>query len=451
MLDPSANATISRAILYDPSPEREWLAGEPGIGWDSQLDAFIYPYWLGTGVIPGVQFVCPTGNCTYGPFHTLALDFQCKEMPSNFLEFGCKNTSAEFLSTVGYDGPGTNPNVTSCGYYLNVPNNMPQLMSGYEVTKDGSIGEVLATRFFGLTDVYSDERFFGGSINFPDIKNPVVDFIVASTPGGFDGATKNSTPVASECEIHWVVKKINSTVLNGVLTEEASETLQFSSDLIDPWDDPTDVSVYLANFSMTLPDPFSFTGSTSTFGLDNTTARKVWQVWAEIAPSSFTRPAESNPVKSGPVLKIAWELYPPHLVQVYTPNLPWDTPSNITAHMSEALTVMNQVVRRNTLSQRHRHDVAVGQSFRYVVLVNIRWQWITLPALLLLFALLFLLATVWRSSKDKQQIGVWKTSALAILFNGLGEDVQGFVGAGNKRMGYTREKAKDIKVQLEDD
>jgi len=97
------------------------------------------------------------------------------------------------------------------------------------------------------------------------------------------------------------------------------------------------------------------------------------------------------------------------------------------------------------------HDVAVGQSFRYIVLVHIRWQWITLPIALLLFALAFLLATVWRSTKDAEQIGIWKTSALAILFNGLGEDVQGYVGAGNNGMGYTRRKAKDLKVHLDDD
>jgi len=119
--------------------------------------------------------------------------------------------------------------------------------------------------------------------------------------------------------------------------------------------------------------------------------------------------------------------------------------------MAEAVTVMNQILRRNILSSRHRQDVAVGKAFKEVVIVNIRWQWISLPAILLLFSLLFLIATVVRSSKDEENIGIFKTSALAILFNGLGDDVQAQVGSGNNRMGYTREKARDIKVKLDDD
>jgi len=74
-----------------------------------------------------------------------------------------------------------------------------------------------------------------------------------------------------------------------------------------------------------------------------------------------------------------------------------------------------------------------------------------LPAILLLFSLLFLVATVIRSTKDQDNVGIFKTSALAILFNGLGEDVAAQVGSGNNRMGYTREKARDIKVKLDDD
>jgi hypothetical protein len=130
---------------------------------------------------------------------------------------------------------------------------------------------------------------------------------------------------------------------------------------------------------------------------------------------------------------------------------PWDFPKNATAHLAEAVLAMNQVARHNTLSRTRRHDVAVGVAYRNVVYVDVRWEWITLPVALLVFALFFLLATMYRSSKDKDQIGVWKTSALAVLFNGLGEEVQDYVGHGNKKQGYNRRKARDIKVQLDED
>jgi hypothetical protein len=117
--------------------------------------------------------------------------------------------------------------------------------------------------------------------------------------------------------------------------------------------------------------------------------------------------------------------------------------------MAKAVTGMNQVMRRNTLSETHRHDVAVGIAWKNVVIVRIRWQWITLPVALVVFALIFLTTTIWRNSKEKS-IGVWKTSALAILFNGLGEDVQSFMGSGHEQ-GYVRARAREMKVQLEDD
>jgi hypothetical protein len=130
--------------------------------------------------------------------------------------------------------------------------------------------------------------------------------------------------------------------------------------------------------------------------------------------------------------------------------LPWDAPRNVSQHLSQAVTVMNQVIRRNTLSKSGTHNVSVGRAFAYVIIVHVRWAWISLPAALLLFSLLFLITTVVRSTRDADNVGIWKTSALAILFNGLGDDVQNHVGSGNLSMGYTRARAKELKVHLDD-
>jgi hypothetical protein len=246
-----------------------------------------------------------------GPFHTLAVDFQCTELP-HILDFGCKNTSAEWLTTVAYQGPDKNPNVTSCGYYMQLPNGgLPQLMSGYEILADGTIGEVMSTRFFSLSDIWTNQLFFNGSISYPEVRHLILDFVLASTPGGFDGATQNNTPTVTECELHWVVKKLRSVVTNGRLLGDTLETLEFPSDINTTWD-PSDSDVYRVNFSMTLQDPHSLTGETSVYGMSNITARQVWQAWAVIAPSTFNRPSATNPVKSRPVMKLTW-LYDTHI------------------------------------------------------------------------------------------------------------------------------------------
>lgn len=41
-------------------------------------------------------------------------------------------------------------------------------------------------------DIITNEQFFGGSINFKEVDIPIVDFILASTPGSFDGVLQNS-------------------------------------------------------------------------------------------------------------------------------------------------------------------------------------------------------------------------------------------------------------------
>jgi hypothetical protein len=196
------------------------------------------------------------------------------------------------------------------------------------------------------------------------------------------------------------------------------------------------------------PDLHSPDGPTSKYGVSNVTALKVWEVWAQIAPSTYTRPARDNHITTDDVVKLFWIFNPPHLIKVYEPSLPWDSPANVTDHMSQTVAVMNQIVRRNAKSQSGLYDNAGGTAYKQVVLVRIRWQWITLPAALLVFALVFLLVTIFHSTRDTEQIGIWKTSALAILFNGIGEDVERYVGEGKKEMGYTRQKAHDLKVQL---
>jgi hypothetical protein len=447
VLDTTANATISRAILYDIDPEVQFRNGTDVTPWDTQMDSWLCPYWLKKGSAPGVAFNCPTGNCTYDEFYTLAVDYQCVELP-NVLEFGCKNTSAEWMSTVAYQGPGANPNVSSCGHYLQPEeNSLPQLMSGYELDADGVIGEVLTSRFFPACDLWTNQCFFGkDTLSFPHVKHPIVDFIFASTPGGFDGATRNNTPVVTECEAHWVVKKVQSRVDSGRLSEVALETLEFPSSIDYSWD-PNDSNWYLASFNMILTDPHSFTGNTSTFGLNNVTARKVWQTLTEIAPSSFLRPSASNPVKSGPVMKMNWlDGDPPHLTVVKEPALPWDTPANVTAHMADIVTTMNQVVRRNALSQTNTHTVAVGKAFRYVVFVQVKWEWIVFPAMIWCITLIFLAATMFRSSSNKRKVGVYKNSSLPILLDH--DTAKSQNRAIGRELTSIRKQAKTTEIQL---
>jgi hypothetical protein len=80
-------------------------------------------------------------------------------------------------------------NVNSCGWYL-VPINgdPPILMSGYSTgnssTNSSFVNQALMARATPLRDIFSRKLILNKtSINFPEIWNPIIDFVAAGTPG----------------------------------------------------------------------------------------------------------------------------------------------------------------------------------------------------------------------------------------------------------------------------
>lgn len=424
VLDQTTNATIARAVCYDPPDERQYQGqGYYNIKEDSQIAAFLYPsFFSDSKVRPSIGVSCPTGNCTFSPFRTLSVDYECKPLPSTLLSFACQTSSNEWHSSVAA-GWGNETLIDSCGYFLDVPShpNGSQLMSGYEVTANGTIGDVLTTRLFGLVDVFSTRDYLGGSILFNRTKDRIVDFIIASTPGGFDGVRANHTPVLQECEVHWTIEEIQATVSNGLLLEKTIATLPLSDDKStnSHWDSE-DSAWYTHSPSLKLPDPHSLTGE-STYSLDNTTARKVWQVLAMVVPSVVLQAGADTPIAGQKVMKLVYlnadGPQAPHFATDFGPSSPWDTPHNISAKMAEITTTMNHIIRNNVASVRKHKDAVNGQVFRNVVLVRVRWTWFTFPAVLWCIAVFFLTMTIWKSSNVEKNAGPYKTSLLPMLLD----------------------------------
>ena len=97
-----------------------------------------------------------------------------------------------------------------CGYFVNVTSATPILMSGYLVNaNDSSQGEALLTRALPLVTVPYRLPLWGGSINFKNIRNPTVDFLLVSAANGSAGVYRNETPVAQECVFHGVSRQCN--------------------------------------------------------------------------------------------------------------------------------------------------------------------------------------------------------------------------------------------------
>jgi len=395
-------------------------------------------YIWGQGAVPQTVKDCPTSNCTFPAFESLSVCSACAAMPT-LLERGCYNTTGDWLSGVNPTG-GIVPNITTCGWFWKIRGRTPILMTGYRQNQDGSAGEAMSMRMVPMADLLTRKPLVpGGSINFKNVRNPIADFVVAAVEGGLSGAYQNRTPVVHECELHWCVKSYQSNVWLGDLQETTRKPIEFDSNgADDPW---VSVSEYRPNFTMTIPDPHSGDNGVSVYGLNNVTARQTIQIWDLWLPSTLvgTAPSDSQ------FLKWQWRSSSPSLRRME--DVPWMPPNDIPKFVSNIALATSNTVRRTVNDGSTKADTIQGTAWSERTMVEIRWIWISLPAVLLVGSLIFLVVTIMRSSKEKDTIGVWKTSALAVLLSGVGEEIQDRVGP-QVRVGQARKEARDMKVKL---
>jgi hypothetical protein len=420
---------------------------------DLSMTSAIYPSLLFGKALPLPPVLnCPSSNCTFDPFQSLGVCGTCKEMP-DLLKFGC----FPVLSDWQRDND-TNPflldqnnntlvvNVTTCGYYLMPDGMQPILMTGYstESPVNGKPQELLGGRMVPLRDLWTRQPLYpNGTLAFHEIQNPIADFITAFVPGGGAGAYLNHTPVVHECNVNWCLQTIQSKVDGIHLKEEVTATRRLDTNFVArPWDDPR---VYRPSFNLTVPAISATDGTATNFGVSNITARAVIQAWEIFVPSSWTAFSATGDLFA----KIGWRGSEWRL-EPERAN-PW-LGNNPVQHIQDMAKAMSIALRRTPKATTDDFDLITGKTWEPRVHVHIRWPWIVLPALLLLISFVFLILTMARSSKDDRGIGIWKTSALAVLFNGLGDDVQHMMGGeAPAKMGQARTTAKNLTVHLDQD
>lgn len=449
-------ALLPRALTYEPANTEYWMNGTgPFFAPDLTLQQTMQPFIYSNGSTPDLEVTCPTSNCTWPAFETLALCNFCDDRIISELEYGCYNTSAEWLTDVSdYASYPTNyPSTTQCGWFLNATSDAPVLMTGYTfdpLTK--AQGEVLETRLFPLVDANTKQTSYDGSVLFRDLVNPVLDVIIAHTPGGPAAVLENVRPVAYECAISWCTQTLESTSFEGKLQENATRMVTNNTKAPYAWkvDLETFYYEYDYNVSITPDDQHhhpTLDPQTSnkdlTFTVSNETALNFQFMLDIIMPSFVTNKPNED------VAQIKWYTLNSQGTggAKVTPSLvtPWRN-ENIVRHMERIAEAMTRTIR-NAVNDKNQLETIEGTAWQLKIHVEVRWAWLILPVVLAAISLVFLVVTVAKSSHDIDDVGIWKNSALAILFNGLGDDVQRSVGP-NARMGEIRNKAMDLSVKI---
>ena len=435
----SALGAIPRIVKYEPTYLMEFWQSWETSPCDKNLAPVITEYLYhngtqpiayGNGTRPDIPLSCPTSNCAWPTYETFAVCSSCVDVSDALdLTYTCLNTSIDWTAT--WEGPmldAPRPNGTLCGYFLNATSTTPTFMSGYSIA-DNTTGlvadEALLVRALPLTKFPSKERLFnGGSINFSSIRNPIMDFLIASARNGSESVYRKEPPIVHECLLSWCVKTIKSSYDHGTYHEEVETIFQNTSAGPSPWISfkiPEEEGggqwvEYLENITLIPPqrrldDPAIV--ANAEYGTNNVSASMGSCAFDDFLPSYYTK--VSN--ETLPTLRFKEYENGPFFLRNMKFS-PWLAPNNVTRHVERLANSMTNVIR----SSRSR-EMLSGQAYSTEVYVKIRWEWLTFPIFLLLLSLVFLVSTIVKTSGDGAT-GVWKTSAMPTLIYSLPKGTQ---------------------------
>ncbi|KAF1952533.1 hypothetical protein CC80DRAFT_479345 [Byssothecium circinans] len=426
--------SVAKTFLYKPRLILESRSGSILVQNDQYLRSTLWEYFYDNGTQPipfgnetrpEIPVSCPTSNCTFPEYETLGVCSQCTDISSS-LKFSCRTGRVDWISNLtGLLAKHEYPNGTMCGYFLEDTGTDPILLSGYTTAAisapNGSApaGEALLLRMLPMVDVISREELPNGSVNFKDIRNPISDFLVVAADSA-ERVYRNRTPVAQECVLYWCIKRMKSSYLYGTYKEDVVSAFTNSTPGSSPWksyriDDPSHPGYdyyYTENITITSPS------NRLEYGMTNRTHMNVYSNFNDILPSFLTVANSSA--------KPTFRTRTYAKGQPYYRNLvwnPWIPPNNVTRHIERLAASLTDLIRSNHKS----NQMVEGEAYNIETFVHIKWEWLSFPFALLLLTLVFLIATIIKTSKEgasEAGPGAWKTSALPTLIYSLPKDVQ---------------------------
>ncbi|KAF7190465.1 hypothetical protein HII31_08179 [Pseudocercospora fuligena] len=345
---------------------------------------------------------CPSGNCTWPTSETLAVCSVCHDLSST-LQLSKNETSPLQIYLDGAGGPVMIQNVTRY-----------ELANGLYI--DNADDEAPGTR---MTTFGTGNPAKTASMREIDTLIWSMSMIRVAN----QDAEKNwpsAAPLANECALYYCVKQYNTTVTNGTinqmstiradatrsktswqvldlspypdttLTSSDRESLEFDSE--QSAIQRTDLTLgenynisqsSIDSISQYFQTMLSKTNITGAFGQFNTSTL-----------NGFVLGAIGNPTTQ----------YAPDSVSVL------HNSTDLDATFAAVAESMSNVIRANGDNKLR----TTGQIGIPVTKFQISWPWIALPALVVLFAMLQLIITMWTS----RHIPLWKSSTLATLSRG---------------------------------
>lgn len=454
--------TIPRVSRFESNIPTIFVGGVEASTMDHRLGLIAESFFFNNGTQPVASangsrtdfpFSCPTSKCTWPVYETLGTCSACEDV-SHLLEFACMRTEVDWVANTNSSGSVVDmeyPSSQVCGYFLNISSEHPILMSGYVLDPDTELpGEVLTMRALPLTNLTKLPLYGDGSINFKNYRNTIFDALFVTAADGPSSVYRNETPFAQECVLTWCVKTIESKYEMGRYTEHISRTFINTTKGPFPWisnpvtvdgydtvtiDYVEDINLDVTDYPL---DPEATPRSIGGYGASRTTAFNTMTMFDSVLPSFITVVDNS----SREVMRFDLLVDGPATTRDMLIN-PWGFPGNVpflSERLAHALT--------DAIRSFGRQELIEGYAFTEETYVVVRWAWLTLPVCLLLFTTVFLVLTINRTAKERDNVGVWKTSAVATLLYGFPDDMQKKIASDTSCQNMRRAKAKKMKARL---
>jgi hypothetical protein len=446
---------VPRAIWYEPQFPREYINGLEASQINARmqpladnffLDNGTQPVDFGNGIRPDIPLSCPTSICTWPPYETLGICSQCTEAPQ-ILAYNCTRTRIDWTSNLNSTS-STYPNATVCGYFLNATSDNPVLVSGYTVGPESQLqGETLIMRTMPLVTNPLRRALWGGSINFKDIRNPIVDVLISSAADKSQ-VRAHVAPTIHECVLASCVKTIQSSYAYGAYREDILTTRMNHTIGRWPWATyrPAGMNGTITDY---LEDMIISTPSTTTnhsgfrWGMNNDTVLGMVMIFDRMFPA-FTTVANNS---TQGILR--WRTGSQTEIRtVHLETNPWLPPNNITLLFERLAIAMTNAIRSDPSSSTTiEGDASIAETY-----VVVRWAWLAFPLAMLGLSIVFLIATMVKTSQSAQgNLGIWKTSAIPTLLFSLPEDVRHDLPSTSTWHRTQKDGSKPVRIRLEPD
>ena len=325
---------------------------------------------------------CPSSKCTWEEFDTLAVCSKCVDLTEHVMHKGC----CRWNPKTGYNStPGISE---TCTYTIN--------------------GQTIEnSQVFNSSGVLVPLMILSPFMVLPGDEVAPVEYIAGWEQPAFgvhrlllDQADLNSPHVqqAQKCALRYCITRHNATMVGSALQVEWS-THAFASiaDIYNikgaalTWRSPT--SNHALNDTIT--------GKYEGYDIKYYTAGGMGAWYLGLALSSILIGQTSNETATGLIVYDSLMGY-----EVYAT-------TDFPALMDRVATSLTQVM----LADPGTSQTITGKARSVVSILYMRWEWISLPAVLLATSLAFLLLTMLISRRRRSF--TWKTSSLPLLFHGI--------------------------------